>query len=104
MINYEVLSENQNPMVLELFEGHLNELDWYYISANPAAIGLLKKNKCYINRWCLSTNPAIFTLDYEKMRKNFEAVEEEILMKVLHPKRIEYYRDTYDYDVDDMFD
>jgi hypothetical protein len=38
------------------------------------------------------------------MRKNFEAVEEEILMKVLHPKRIDYYRETYNYDVDDMFD
>jgi len=33
-------------------------------------------------------------MDYEKMRLNFQDIEEEeILKKVLHPKRIEYYRD-----------
>ena len=52
----------------------------------------------------LSRNKRIFKLDYEKMRKNFEDMEEEILKVVLHPKRVFRYLEEYGYDVDDMYD
>jgi len=35
-----------------------------------------------------SENPSIFTYDYEKIKKNFEELGEEILAKALHPDRI----------------
>jgi len=34
------------------------------------------------------SNPSIFTYDYEKIKKNFEELGEEIIAKALHPKRI----------------
>ncbi len=35
-----------------------------------------------------SLNSSIFTYDYEKIKKNFEELGEEIIAKALHPKRI----------------
>jgi len=36
----------------------------------------------------ISLNPSIFKYDYEKMRINNLKLNEEIIMEVLHPKRI----------------
>ena len=35
-----------------------------------------------------SINPSIFTYDYEKIKKDFQELAEEIIQKALHPKRI----------------
>jgi len=57
-------------------------------SENINAIELFKENQDKINWNCLSFNPLIFTYDYEKIKKNFEELGEEIIAKALHPKRI----------------
>jgi hypothetical protein len=43
-------------------------------------------------------------LDYIKMRKNFENLEEEIIKEVMKPSRIIKNLELYNYDIDDMFD
>jgi len=70
-------------------------LDWIninykYLSSNPhpAAIELLKANPDKIDWDGFSLNSSIFTYDYEKIKKNFEVLGEEIIAKALHPKRI----------------
>jgi len=39
---------------------NLDEIDWYLLSANPAAIELLKENRAKINWNYFSGNPSIF--------------------------------------------
>ena len=50
------------------------------------------------------TFKSVFKYDYEKMRKNFEDFEEDLLKAVLHPRRIMRNLELYGYDLDDMFD
>jgi hypothetical protein len=50
----------------------------------------------------LSTNPAIFTYDYEKMRNFNLDLKEEIIAKALHPKRI--FRLIEEYGEDIIYD
>jgi hypothetical protein len=38
------------------------------------------------------------------MRKNFELLDEEIVAKALHPKRIIRYMKDYNFDFEDWFD
>ena len=42
------------------------------MSINPNAIEILENNKNKINWINISSNPSIFTYDYQKIRKNFE--------------------------------
>jgi hypothetical protein len=87
-INWLFLSKNNNPKVISLLNENLNKINWFYLSKNPNAIQILKTNPNKINYDCLSKNPAIFTYDYEEIKKNFEKLGEEIIQKALHPKRI----------------
>jgi hypothetical protein len=57
-----------------------------------------------IDWFALSSNPSIFTLDYEQMRKNFEPYAEEIIAIALHPKRMIRYMEQYNFDFEDWFD
>ena len=43
-LNFEGLSENQNPNVISLLEKNIDKIKWHYLSKNPNAIDLLKKN------------------------------------------------------------
>ena len=36
----------------------------------------------------ISLNPSIFTYDYEKIKENKKKLNEEIIIKALHPKRM----------------
>jgi hypothetical protein len=36
----------------------------------------------------ISSNPSIFTYDYELIRKNFKDLGQEIIQKALHPDRM----------------
>ena len=52
-------------------------------------MNFLKKIKIkLLNGMVFHSNPSIFTYDYEKIKKNFEELGEEIIAKALHPKRI----------------
>jgi hypothetical protein len=87
----------------ELFEWVDNKkIYWNYLSLNPAAIHLLEKNKDKIDWYILSLNPSIFTYDYERIKKNFEELGEEIIAKALHPKRI--FRLIEEYGEDEIYD
>ena len=58
------------------------------MSLNINAIELLKKNQDKINWINISQNPAIFTYDYKKIKENRKEINEEIIIKALHPIRM----------------
>ena len=64
---------------------------------------ILKENQHEINWEEFSKNPSIFTYDYEKMRNFKLELNEEIIAKALHPKRIfrliEEYGEEVVYDI-----
>ena len=62
--------------------------DWSKLSGNPNAIELLKENPNKIKWGFISLNPSIFTYDYEKIKENNKELNEEIIIKALHPKRM----------------
>ena len=62
---------------------------------------LLKKNKNKIYFQYIYTNPAIFELDYEAMRKNNQDMYEEIIKEVMKPSRV-FKNPDYDY-IEELF-
>ena len=38
------------------------------------------------------------------MQENFMDMEQELLKVILHPKKLEYYKEKYNYDLEDMYD
>jgi len=48
----------------------------------------LERNKNKIDYYNFSSNPSIFTYDYDLIKENFKSLGEEIEMKALHPKRM----------------
>jgi hypothetical protein len=79
------------------------------LSSNPNANKLLEKNynmsalgASYRKKICwkrLSRNPSIFEIDYNKLKERIEPFKEELIKTCLHPKRLEYYLDKYNYDI-----
>jgi hypothetical protein len=98
-IDWENLS--LNPKAIELLGDNLDKIDWNELSSNPNAIKLLRENPDKINWFELKVNPAIFIYDYEKIKKNFEELGEEIVAKALHPKRI--FRLIEEYGEDEIY-
>jgi hypothetical protein len=74
-----------------LLRAHPDKIDWNRLSSNksPNAIDLLRENPDKIN-WeeYLSTNPAIFELDYQKIKDSKRELNEAIITEAWHPKRI----------------
>jgi len=73
-----------------------NNIHWYSLveNTNPDIIDFIRDNKECLDDSCwhyFSKNPAIFELDYEKMKSNdnFKEFERELLEKVLEPSRVE---------------
>jgi len=60
---------------------------------NPSAIELLSKNQDKVDWYQLYSNPAIFELDYDVMRKENEGLYEELIKEVMNPRRIFKYPD-----------
>ncbi len=85
-INWNHLSSNENG--IELLKDNLEKINWIRISSNPLAIELIKENLEKIDWELLSLNPSIFTYDYELIKKKNQDVNEEIIIKALHPRRI----------------
>ena len=55
-----------NPAAIDLLRENPEEINWMFLSSNPAAIDLLRENPQRINWPQLSENPAIFEKDPEK--------------------------------------
>ena len=100
-IDWELLSMNKNA--IELLKENPDKINWDILSLNlnPEAIELFKENQDKINWKYLSINPLIFTYDYEKIKKNFEELAEEIIAKALYPKRI--FRLIEEYGEDEIY-
>jgi hypothetical protein len=104
-INWESLSGN--PNAIHLLEKNIDKIDWIEFSSNMNGIHILEKNIEKINWSHLSLNKNIFYLSYEydKMKKIYH---EELLQKVVIPKRInhllEFYYDNELSHLDELFD
>ena len=92
-IDWVILSSN--PNAIELLKENKDKINWCYLSRNPNAIELLKENQDKIDWFMLSINPAIFTYNYEKMRKLNIDLKTEILAVALHPTRLFKLMDIY---------
>jgi hypothetical protein len=92
-----------NSNAIELLNANAAKIDWRILSKNPSTINLLiespKRNMDKINWTNISFNP---TYDYEKIKKDFEELGEEIIAKALHPKRI--FRLIAEYGEDEVYD
>ena len=85
-IDWDYLSSNENA--IELLKEKPDKINWKYLSLNINAIELLKENQDKIKWEFISFNTAIFTYDYEKIKKNKKELNEELVIKALHPKRM----------------
>ena len=91
-LDLNISSENSNEIEL-LFINSIN------ISKNPNAIKIFEENPDKIDWFDIPFNP---TYDYQKIKKDFEELGEEIIAKALHPKRI--FRLIAEYGEDEVYD
>jgi hypothetical protein len=56
---------------------------------------LMEKNQHKIDWDLLAKNPAIFSYDYDEIKRNFQEFGQEIIEKALHPKRMLRLMDLY---------
>lgn len=64
-IVWSAFSSNTNSKAVEwLYVEHFDKINWIALSGNPSAIGILENWKHMICWETLSSNPAIFELDY----------------------------------------
>ena len=63
----------------------------YIPPGNPNAIHLLEKNQEKIDWRNISENPSIFkkVVNYEFLKKRMDIIREELMMKCMHPSRLE---------------
>jgi hypothetical protein len=54
---------SMNPAAMPLLEKHPEKISWYWLSMNPAAMPLLEKHPEKIDWVWLSRNPAIVDID-----------------------------------------
>jgi hypothetical protein len=73
---------SSQTVAIDILESNPDNINWYYLSENPAAIHILKENLDKISGASLSINPAIFDYDYTNMTRPFT---EELVATVYHP-------------------
>jgi hypothetical protein len=87
-INWGSFNKNPHPKAVELIIEQ-NKIIWETFLTNPTAIEIIKRNKDMITS-AIWENPEIFEIDYEAMAKQrMDLLREELMMKTLHPSRIE---------------
>jgi hypothetical protein len=72
------------------------------LSANPGAMDYLRENQDKIDWDMLSSNPAIFTYDYTKLRNSNEDLKEEVVAAALNPTRV--FKLMREYDEEAVYD
>jgi hypothetical protein len=100
LIDYWGLS--WNSAAIHLIEKYPDKINWMGLSNNPSAIHILQKNPDKIEWVQFSNNPAIFQYDYQGMAiERTRVLREELMMNVLHPRRIQKLLDL-GADIDDI--
>ena len=96
-------SLSRNPSAMFLLEKNVNRNNWDWLSANPKAISLLEKNMDKIDWSSLSENPNIFEkhINYKFLKERMDIVREELMMKCMHPRRLERWLEMGG-DIDDF--
>jgi hypothetical protein len=97
-IDWDFLS--LNPSAISLLEKNIDKVNLLALCRNTNGMDLIKKlmtndnnNFDYCHNYkiiwdLLMSNPSIFTYDYETMKKTKADLNEEVIAKALHPKRI----------------
>jgi hypothetical protein len=81
-----------NPLAIHIIEQNLDKCCWFSLSYNRNALHILEKHPDKINWVNISSNEAIFEYDYVSLAKQRMLIlEEELMMKALHPKRIQMW-------------
>ena len=76
---------------IHLLEENQDKINWLNSSRNPDATHLFENNE-EKNFWTrLSRNPSIFkkTLNYGIIKERLDIFREELMMKCMHPNRLE---------------
>ena len=100
-VDWEDLS--YNPNAIHLLEKNLNKVRWDNLSSNPNATHLLEQNQNKIDWVAFSRNPSIFKkiINYKFLKENMDVIREELLMKCMHPARLERWLEMGG-DIDDF--
>ena len=81
-----------NPLAIHIIEQNLDKCCWASLSFNRNALHILEKHPDKISWINISSNEAIFEYDYLTLAKERTRIlEEELLMKALHPSRIQMW-------------
>ncbi|ADX06208.1 hypothetical protein 162300058 [Organic Lake phycodnavirus 2] len=94
---------SSNPNAIHILEKNLDKVDWRNLSRNHRAIELLEQNQDKIDWDKLVYNNSILVYDYDAMKQATSIFYEELIQKVLHPRRLLYYLENYDYDIGEDF-
>ena len=92
-INWYELSAN--PAAIRLLEANPEKIYWLGLSRNPAAIRLLEANPEKIDWPELSRNPSIFTYDYDAI-KNYmygSGLARDLMENRFHPRNVHKFEE-----------
>lgn len=87
-INWIEFNKNKSAKAVNYLIKNPHRIFHYYISSNEYAIDYLKANQHKIVWEQLAYNKGIFKIDYQQMKRNYEAIAEDIYTKAVNPKRI----------------
>ncbi len=88
-INYGWLSMNENA--IDVIEMKLHLTSWDLLPNNKNAIAILEQNQDKIGWEALSSNPEIFVYNYEKIKKEKAAINEDLVAYVHQPEFVLAY-------------
>ena len=94
---WDLLSSNINAT--DLLEQNLDNVNWWEISENPNAINIIKNNFSKIDKNQIWGNPLIFEINYSLLANRIKKYKEELMQKIFHPYRLEYFYYKYKYDI-----
>ena len=106
--NFQSICENKDAFyIIEQHIPYLQQKDannfWIYISKNENAIELLHHNIDKIYRLGLSSNPAIFILDKEEMKKQSAHFTINLISYFCNPERIKRFCEIYNVRFEEFF-
>ncbi len=80
-----------------MLEANQDKINWNALASNPNAMHLLEANMDKFKLQKLFRNPAIFDLDYVKIRQ-LAQLHEELIAYVYHPTRVSKWLNEYNHE------